>query len=95
MLKDVSFKTRLALVLFILGKITFLPTTFFLFTGQSFKAKLFLFIYITFIVCSLILSLMSNGKKDQSLSILNSKVKNCDSGIIKVKVKDGKIIEVV
>ena len=46
-------------------------------------------------MCSLLLSLMSNSKKDQSLSILKSKVKNCDSGIIKVKVKDGKIIEVV
>ena len=95
MLKDVSFKTRLALVFFILGKLTFLPTIFFLFSGQSFKAKVFLFIYVTFIVCSLLLSLMSNSKKDQSLSMLKSKVRSCNSGIIKVKVKDGKIIEVV
>jgi len=95
MFKDVQFKTKLALVSFILGKITFLPTTFFIFSGQSFKAKIFLFIYITFILCSLFLSASANYKKDESLSMFKSKVKNCNSGIIKVKVKDGKIIEVV
>ena len=95
MLKDVSFKTKLALVSFILGKMSFLPTTFFLFSGQSFKAKIFLFIYITFILCSLFLSVSANYKKDKSLSLLNRKVKSCNSGEIKVIVKDGKIIEVV
>ena len=95
MLKDVQFKTKLALVSFILGKITFLPTTFFLFSGQSFKAKTFLFIYITFILCSLFLAVSANYKKDESLSLLSKKVKSCNSGEIKVIVKDGKIIEVV
>ena len=95
MLKDVQFKTKLALVSFILGKMSFLPTTFFLFSGQSFKAKIFLFIYITFILCSLFLSVSVNYIKDESLSLLNKKVKSCNSGEIKVIVKDGKIIEVV
>tara|TARA_B100000674_G_C37376034_1_gene705297 strand:+ start:252 stop:545 length:294 start_codon:yes stop_codon:yes gene_type:complete len=93
--KNLSFMTKTAFVSFILGKLCFLPSVVYLFLQKK-EVVVFIALYIFFILVSIITSAIDMRKKESS--IVNIKNLICDSKeekVISVKVKNGKIIEIL
>ena len=84
---------KIALILFILGKLSFLPTIASLFLENNTASKIMFSFYCLFIFSSISLSLISMNKiKRKELS---KEISNYNDGSFLIKVKDGKIIEVL
>ena len=94
---NLNLKSKFAFLFFILGKLSFLPTTYFLFTKQFELTKISLSIYSLFIVLSLTLSFFSIRSKSINLSLVSKKIKcnKTSSDTFVIKIKDGKIVEVI
>ena len=95
--EKLCFKTKIAAICFVLGKMSFVPSVCFLFLGQHNKALISIYIYISLIVSSIIFSLLAMKSKNIDTSLLSKKIEdNEDSEIYyTVKIKDGKIVSII
>ena len=93
---SLCFKTRVSLSLFLLGKLTFLPTIYFLFSGQKFAAYTSMILYSSMIMMSIVLSLMTLKSKTINTSLIVDRIKNSSdcNETFTVVIKDGKVIAV-
>lgn len=96
LLDSLCLKTKIATVCFILGKMTFMPSVYFLFSGQRDLALISIYLYAFLIAASLVFSISAAKSKRTDLSVLSKKIKNSENscGTFTVIVKDGKIISV-
>jgi len=93
---SLCLKTKIAALCFVLGKLTFMPSVYFLFAGQKDIALISICIYAFLIASSLVLSISAARSKSIDTSILDKKVKFSEESenTFTVTVKDGKIISV-
>ena len=96
LIERLCLKTKVAFACFVLGKMTSVPSVYFLFADQKDKAITCIIVYVVLIALSIILSYLS--LKDEAVNLhMSSYLNKIDSSVEKtlvVKVKDGKIIEV-
>ena len=93
---SLCLKTKIAALCFVLGKLTFMPSAYFLFAGQKDIALISICIYAFLIASSLVLSISAARSKSIDTSILDKKIKFSEESenTFTVTVKDGKIISV-
>ena len=93
---SLCFKTKIAALCFVLGKLTFMPSVYFLFSGQKDIALVSICIYAFLIASSLVLSISAARSKSIDTSILNKKIKLSEESenTYTVTVKNGKITSV-
>ena len=93
LIKGVNSYTQIATILFILGKLTFFPVVVSLFSGNIELSRMLLTIYCILILLSLCFCLYSMKKinKNKALDDLSG----YSNGSFLIKIKDGKIIEVL
>ena len=89
MFKDISLKAKIAFVCFIIGKMTSLPTVYFIFSGNSEEAFLMACIYSGLILLSIIFSLLAMRDKRSNMRIIEECIKN--KGTRTFKVVNGKV----
>ena len=89
MFRDISLKAKIAFLFFALGKMTSLPTVYFIFSGESNKAFLMACIYSGLIILSIIFSFLAARDKKSDLSIVEECIKK--KGTHTFKIVDGKI----
>ena len=89
MFKDISLKAKIAFVCFIIGKMTSLPTVYFIFSGDSEEAFLMACIYSGLILLSIIFSLLAMRDKRSNMRIIEECIKN--KGTRTFKVVNGKV----
>ena len=89
MFRDISLKAKIAFICFIIGKMTSLPTVYFIFSGDSEEAFLMACIYSGLILLSIIFSLLAMRDKKSNMRIIEECVKN--KGTHTFKVVNGKI----
>jgi len=96
LLDSICLKTKIATVCFVLGKMTFMPSVYFLFSGQRDLALISIYIYSALIVASLVLSIIAVRSKRIDTSMLSRKIKLSgeDNSVFTVVVKDGKVISI-
>lgn len=94
---NLDFKAKTAAILFLLGKLTFFPTVYFLLSYQVELTKIFMSLCAFFVASSIVLSLSSMKSKNVNMNLMSEKIKSNDEKekTFLVKVKNGKIIEVV
>ena len=96
MLNRLKLTAKIAFVCFVLGKFCFLPSVAYLFLGKMDLAYISIYCYITFILLSVIFSIIDIKRKRINISDLRNKIEDShDEQTIIVKVKDGKIIELL
>ena len=96
LLDSICLKTKIATLCFILGKMTFAPSVYFIFSGQKELALISIYIYSALIVASLVLSIIAVRSKRIDTSMLSRKIKLSgeDNSVFTVVVKDGKVISI-
>jgi len=96
LLESICLKTKIATACFILGKMTFMPSVYFLFSGQKERALTTIYIYASLIAVSLILSVIAVNSKKIDTAMLNKKIKLSQESenVFTVVVKDGKIVSI-
>ena len=93
---SLSFMTKISCVSFVLGKLCFLPSVGFLFLQKKDLAIIFTAVYIFFILVAILASAIDMIKKESPIANIKNLI--CDSKeekVISVKVKNGKIIEIL
>ena len=96
LLDSICIKTKISTACFILGKMTFAPAVYFLFSGQKELALMSIYVYSALIITSLVFSIIAARSKRIDTSMLNKKIKllNENNSVFTVVVKDGKIISI-
>tara|TARA_X000000368_G_C22991538_1_gene694585 strand:- start:1029 stop:1310 length:282 start_codon:yes stop_codon:yes gene_type:complete len=89
MIEDVSVKTKMAFVLFVLGKMTSLPAAYFIFKGMKENAILTLSLYSILIISSIILAYLSSREKNINRIILKKYL--TQEGSVTLKITNGKV----
>ena len=93
---SLDIKSKLAFVFFVLGKLCFIPSAYFILTKQTYLSKVSLSMYSFFIASSLVLSFISIKSKSINLDLLKNKIKKeeTNSKTFVVKVENGKIVKI-
>ena len=96
LLDNICFKTKVATVSFILGKMTFIPSVCLLFSNQRDLALTSICVYAFLIATSLVFSIAASRSKRIDTSMLNKEIKLSDKeqSIFTVVVKDGKVVAI-
>lgn len=96
LLDNICLRTKIATVCFVLGKMTFMPSVYFLFSDQRDLALTSIYLYISLIVASLAFSISAIKSKKIDTSMLKNKIKlsESDENTFTVIVKDGKIVSI-
>ena len=89
MFRDISLKAKIAFVCFIIGKMTSLPTVYFIFSGDSDEAFLMACIYSGLILLSIVFSILAAKDKKSNLKMIEDCIKK--KGTYTFKIVDGKI----
>lgn len=95
--KEFSIYIKIATVSFILGKLTFIPAAASLFFLSSNTSKILIFLYSFFIFLTIILCAFEFKRKKSNIDLIKEKIdlSSCNEKTFSIKVKDGKIIEIV
>tara|TARA_B000000557_G_C20802257_1_gene456116 strand:- start:964 stop:1260 length:297 start_codon:yes stop_codon:yes gene_type:complete len=87
-LEEISFKKKIALFSFILGKLLSLPTAYLIISGSD-KSLMFLYIYAFLIISSIVFSIIPDRRDDKEK--LPDGVFHLDG--ITLKISDGKVLD--
>ena len=89
MFRDISLKSKIAFVFFVIGKMTSLPAVYFIFSGDSEEAFLMACIYSGLIFLSIVFSLLAVRDKKSDIRLIEECIKN--KGTHTFKVVNGKV----
>ena len=91
----ISFKSKLAFVCFVAGKMMSIPSVYFIFSGNRFGATFSISMYASLVLVSLILSYIDlKNIKEGRLDVVNhfKSIDTDEDATYTVKIVDGKMI---
>jgi len=75
-INNLCFKSKAAAIFFVLGKLTFVPSVYYIFSGKEREALVSIYFYSFFIFMSIVLSYLAMKNKSIDTSILINKIKS-------------------